>query len=108
MDIKDIHGKVHNGDYLIRSHVVHHALKEGFTRQDMVSAILNGQIIESYSNDKRVFVCGRTERTKTSATYLHIVFDYSDPVYIEFVTAYLSDEAQWERPDFKRRRRRRR
>lgn len=99
---------VRNGDYLIRNHVVSHALKEGFTRQDMVAAIFNGQIIEAYPVDKRVLVCGHADLIKDTKIYLHIVCEHTDPVYIEFVTAYIPDETLWERPAFRRRKRGRR
>jgi hypothetical protein len=35
--------------------------------------------------------------------YLHFVCEYADPVYIEFVTAYIPDEQAWESPRFRRR-----
>ena len=107
MEIKTIRQKVRNGDYLIRSHVVSHAIKEGFTRQDIVAAILNKQIIETYPNDKRVLVSGYTDQIKGVKLYIHIVCEYADPVYIEFITAYIPDESLWERPDFRQRKRKR-
>lgn len=58
MEIETICQKVRNGDYLVRNHAVLQALKEGFVQQDMVDAVLNGQIIETYPDDKRVLVCG--------------------------------------------------
>lgn len=108
MEIETIRQKVRNGDYLVRNHAVLHALKEGFVQQDMVDAILNGQIIEAYPDDKRVLICGHTALDEHVKIYLHIVCEHSDPVYIEFVTAYIPDENRWERPDFRRRKRGRR
>ena len=35
--------------------------------------------------------------------YLHVVCEYADAAYIEFVTAYIPDEDGWERPTFTRR-----
>ena len=107
MEMQTIRQRVRNGDYLIRNHVVSHAIKEGFTRQDMVATILNGQIIEAYANERRVLVCGYTDRLKDIKLYLHIVCEHADPVYIEFITAYIPDENLWERPNFRRRKRRR-
>jgi hypothetical protein len=34
---------------------------------------------------------------------LDVVSEYADPVYIEFVTAYIPDEQEWESPPFRRR-----
>ena len=107
MDISTIHRKVQSGDYLVRSHAVLHALKEGFARQDIVDAVLNGVIIEAYPDDRRVLISGHTTLDQYAKIYLHVVCEHSDPVYIEFVTAYIPDETQWHRPDFRRRRRRR-
>lgn len=39
MDIETIRQRVREDQYLIKSHAVVHALKEGFDRQDMVDAV---------------------------------------------------------------------
>jgi hypothetical protein len=104
VDIEIIRERVKRGDYLIKSHAVMHALKEGFDRKQMVEAVLNGKIIEEYPNDRRVLVCGKVGLTENAQIYLHIVCEYADPVYTEFVTAYVPDESQWGNPPFKRRR----
>lgn len=57
MEIETIRRKVRNGDYLVRSHAVLHALKEGFVQREIIDAVENGNIIEVYPNDKRV-ICG--------------------------------------------------
>ena len=80
-----------------------HALKEGFNRANMVEAVLNGSIIEDYADAKRVLVCGKTMIMTATEIYLHVVCEYADPVYIEFVTAYIPDEQEWESPPFRRR-----
>ncbi len=74
----------------------------------MVEAILNGTIIEEYYEDQRTLICGRATLSENVVVYLHVVCEYADPIYIEFVTAYIPDENQWEFPPFKRRRHRRR
>jgi len=108
VDIEAIRERIQAGHYLIRSHAVSHALKEGFEREYMVEAVLTGQIIEAYPADERGLVCGRTSLSKNITIYLHVVCEYADPVYIEFVTAYIPDGLQWEKPPFRRRRRQRR
>jgi hypothetical protein len=104
IDIEIIRERVRRGDYLIKSHAVTHALKEGFDRKHMVEVVLNGKIIEEYPNDQRVLVCGGIRLTDSAQVYLHVVCEYADPVYTEFVTAYVPDESQWENPPFRRRR----
>ena len=74
----------------------------------MVEAILEGIIIEEYSDDQRVLICGKTSLAKNADIYLHVVCEYADPVYVEFVTAYIPDEQEWEQPPLRRRKRKRR
>ncbi|MCL4706755.1 DUF4258 domain-containing protein [bacterium] len=107
MDIAAIQERVRAGNYLAKSHAIQHALKEGFERKHMVEAVLNGKIIEEYPDDKRVLICGRVNLLERIFIYLHVACEYADPVYAEFVTAYIPDEDQWERPDFTRRKRKR-
>ncbi|MBX3058182.1 MAG: DUF4258 domain-containing protein [Anaerolineae bacterium] len=105
MDIETVRQRLQAGNYLIKSHAVQHALKEGFERKHMVEAILNGQVIEDYPDDQRMLICGRTKLIERIAIYLHIVCEYADPVFIEIVTAYIPDERLWESPPSRRRKR---
>jgi hypothetical protein len=107
MNSELIRKRVKAGNYLIKSHAVQHALKEGFDRKHIVEAVLNGKLIEEYVDEQRVLVCGRTTLSVNVVIYLHVVCEYADPVYIEFVTAYIPDEEIWESPPFRRRKRRR-
>ena len=104
MDIEAIRARVRDGNYLIKSHAVQHALKEGFERSHIVEAILSGRIIEEYPDDQRVLICGRTTIAKNLSLYLHVVCEYADPVYTEIVTAYIPDESRWGSPPFERQR----
>lgn len=103
MDIEIIRQRVRDGKYLIKSHAITHALKEGFERQQMVDAVLNGKVIEDYPTEERALICGKTNLTENTSIYLHVVCEFTDDVYIEFVTAYIPDELFWESPPFKRR-----
>jgi hypothetical protein len=104
VNIEAIRERVRAGNYLIKSHAVQHALKEGFERKHMVEAILEGSIIEEYPDDQRALICGRA-RISSLSFYLHVVCEYADPMYTEIVTAYIPDESEWEWPPFRRRRR---
>jgi hypothetical protein len=108
VDIETIRERVRKGNYLVKSHAVQHALKEGFERTHMVEAILGGTIIEEYPNDQRVLVCGKTTLAKTTDVYLHVVCEYTDAIYVEFVTAYIPDEQEWGHPPLRRRKQKRR
>jgi hypothetical protein len=108
VDIETVRDRVRKGRYLVKSHAVQHALKEGFERVHMVEAILEGTIIEEYPDDQRVLICGKTSLAKNTDIYLHVVCEYADAVYTEFVTAYIPDEHEWEQPPLRRRKRKRR
>lgn len=108
MDIETIRERVRQGYYLVKSHAVRHALKEGFERTHMLEAIFAGTIIEDYPDDQRVLICGRTTLATTTSIYLHVVCEHADALYIEFVTAYLPDEQDWENPPVRRRTRKKR
>jgi hypothetical protein len=103
LDIKDIQERVRRGDYLVKNHAMMHVLKEGFTIPDIVEAVLNGNIIEEYPDDWRVLICGQAFLTDQVRIYLHIVCEYTDPIYVEFITAYIPDELLWQNPPFVRR-----
>jgi len=106
MDIDRIRALVRDGAYLVKRDAILHAIKEGFNRDDMVAAIHSGQIIEEYPERERVLICGPTSLSPVRVIYLHVVCEYSDPNYVQFVSAYIPDELSWEWPPFRRRRRR--
>jgi hypothetical protein len=60
VDVEIIRQRVRDDRYLIKSHAVVHALKEGFDREHMVEAVLSGTIIEDYTAGKRALICGKT------------------------------------------------
>ena len=105
IEIEAIRERIRQGNFSTRSHAITHALKEGFDREDMVEAVLNGTIIENYPDEQRVLVCGKASLTSTTIIYLHVVCDYTDPKIVDFVTASLPDESYWNNPPYSRRRR---
>ncbi len=102
MEIEELQERVNDGNYLVKSHAVQHALKEGFTRQHIVDAILAGKIIEVYPEDQRVLING-TVLIDNVSVYLHIVCEYADAFYVEIITAYIPDPICWGDPPLKRR-----
>ena len=105
MDIEIIRERVRVGTYLIKSHAVQHALKEGFERKHMVETVRDGAVIEEYPEAQRLLICGKTSLSHSVDIYLHVVCEYADPIYVEFVTAYIPDELEWEKPLFRKRKR---
>ena len=108
MDIETIRERIRAGNYLVKSHAVQHAVKEGFDRQHMIEAILNGKVIEDYPDDQRLLICSQKVTLEDTSIYLHIVCEYVDPVYVELITAYIPDGRRWQNPPFKRRKRKNR
>ncbi len=104
MDIERIRAPVRGGAYLVKRDVILHAIKEGFNRDDVVAVILSGRISEEYPERERVLICGPTSLSSITVIYLHVVCEYSDPNYVQVVTAYTPDELSWEWPPFRRRR----
>jgi hypothetical protein len=47
----------------------------------------------------------KTSLSENLDIYLHVVCEYADTVYVEFVTAYIPDELEWENPPIRRRKR---
>jgi hypothetical protein len=103
MDLETLRNRVKAGYYLVKSHAIQHALKEGFEHKHIIEAILNGKIIEEYPAEQRMLISGTITLAKNLTIYLHVVCEYADSVYVEIVTAYLPDETQWEFPPFRRR-----
>ncbi len=103
MDIEIIRQRIREERYLVKSHAIIHALKEGFDRKHMVEAVLDGTIIQDYISDQRALICGRVSLSRNVDIYLHVVCEYADTAYVEFVTAYIPDEQEWESPPFRRR-----
>ncbi len=107
MDVEIIRQRIRAGNYLIKSHAIQHALKQGFERKHIVDAVLDGNLIEEYPDEPRMLLCGKTNLSPNVDIYLHVVCEFADPMYVEFVTAYIPDETDWESPPFRRRRRER-
>jgi hypothetical protein len=103
VDVEAIRERVRDGKYLVRSHAITHALKEGFGQDDIVTVVLEGRVIEEYEAEQRFLICGKTSLSKNASIYLHVICEYSDDVYVEFITAYFPDESLWEKPPYKRR-----
>lgn len=71
----------------------------------MLEAIANGRVIEEYLAEKMMLICGTFLISENVTLYLHVVCEYADPIYVEFVTAYIPDDTEWKNPPYRRRRR---
>ena len=77
MDIDVIRERVRNGKYLLKSHVIRHALKEGFDRANVEQAMLKGRIVERYPEEQRALICGRTTLSGNVDVYLHVICEHA-------------------------------
>jgi len=102
MDIDVLRFQVDNDNFAVRIHAIQHAVKEGFTKEDMIYVVLHGSILEKYPERKRClfYACVTIEGIKMP---LHVVCEHhhlESPV--DFVTAYIPSEEEWETPTRRR------
>lgn len=85
--------------YRVRIHAVRHMIEEGFTEENMVTAVAGrGKIIEEYPDESRCLVLGYFHMDDQIRSPLHIVCDYSDDELVDIVTAYIPQKPWWVSP----------
>lgn len=104
MDIDALRLRVAEGDFAIRSHAMQHAVKEGFTQEDMIQVVLQGAVVETYPERERcllyadIFIEGHRMP-------LHVVCEHRKAeAPVDLVTAYIPSEEEWETPSRRRKR----
>jgi hypothetical protein len=90
------------GNYFIKSHVVLHSFEEGFEEKHIREAIQNSRILEIYLDQERCLLCGAFNWSVKRRDYMHVVAEYGNENYTDFITAYIPKRAEWETP-FRRR-----
>jgi hypothetical protein len=83
---------IREGRYRIGSHATKHATCEGFSEQDMVEVMLNGNELLHYWQDKRILVLGYIELSSIVRIPLHVVMEYGKPRWVDIVTAFIPEE----------------
>ena len=92
MTIKRIQDRIRNRKYRFSDHSVKRMIKRNVTRQEVEGALLAGEIIEEYSDDKYSPSCliyGKTEVGRD----LHIQVSYPPSVVV--ITVYQPDPEEW-------------
>ncbi|MBI4619872.1 MAG: DUF4258 domain-containing protein [Desulfobacterales bacterium] len=92
MTIKEIQNRIRQRKYRFSGHSVKRMIKRNMTRQEVESAILTGEIIEEYPDDKyspSCLVYGKTEDGRD----LHI--QVSLPPIVVIITVYEPDPEEW-------------
>ena len=92
MDIEDIKEKINSNDYEISLHALQKSFERNIWKDDIEHAVVNGEIIEDYKDDKPYPSClihGKTRGMK----HVHIICTY--PPIVRIITVYFPDENKW-------------
>ena len=92
MDIRPIQAKIRTGNYRFSEHVVKRMMKRAIDRHEVEEAILAGEIIEEYPDDKYAPSCLIYGITRTGRV-LHV--QASLPPLVVIVTSYEPKPEEW-------------
>jgi len=92
LDIESIRVRIRDGNYRITVHAATRSKERGISTTDMETAIVNGEIIKEYPDDKPFPICLIFGRTSEGVA-LHIVCSLA-PVS-DIITFYFPDEKLW-------------
>ena len=89
--------------YRIRIHAVRHMVEDGFTEQDIITAVAGkSRILENYPDERRCLIVGCFHLSKKVRCPLHVVCDYSNAGVVDIVTTYIPDKPWWSTPTKRR------
>lgn len=91
MTLEEIHNKIRQGMYRFSDHSVKRMIHRNVIRQEVESAILSGEIMEEYPDDKYSPSCvfGKTENGRD----LHVQLSF--PPFVVIITVYEPDPKEW-------------
>jgi hypothetical protein len=92
MGIEGLRVKINKREYRFSDHAVKRMIKRSIDRIEIEEAVLSGEVIEEYPDDKYSPSCLIYGRTKTGRN-LHI--QISLPPLVVVITVYDPDEAEW-------------
>jgi hypothetical protein len=90
----ELQEKIRCGQFEFSKHATDQSIKRDISVQEMKEAILAGEIIEDYPNDKygpSCLVFGRTPNGKP----LHVQCSYPSRTLIKIITLYRPDPDRW-------------
>lgn len=89
--------------YRVRSHAIRHMVEDGFTEQDIITAVAGkSRILEDYPEESRCLVLGYFHLSEKIRCPLHVVCDYSNAGVLDIVTTYIPDKPWWSTPTKRR------
>ncbi|MEK6656224.1 MAG: DUF4258 domain-containing protein [Nitrospirota bacterium] len=92
MEIEEIKAEISKGQHRFSDHAIKRMIKRSIDRIEIEEAVLSGEIIEEYPDDKYSPSCLIYGRTK-AGRHLHV--QISLPPSVVVITAYDPDEAEW-------------
>lgn len=92
MDIEHIREKIRSNNYEISLHALEKSFERKIWKKDIEHAVMNGEIIEDYKDEKPYPSCLIYGKTK-DMRHIHIVCTY--PPIVRIITAYLPNENKW-------------
>jgi hypothetical protein len=92
MEIEGIRVKIGIAEYRFSDHAVKRMIKRSIDRMAIEQAVLSGEIIEEYPDDKYSPSCLIYGKTKAGRN-LHV--QISLPPSVVIITAYEPDETEW-------------
>jgi len=92
MELEGIRDKISRGEYRYSDHAVKRMIKRTIDRAEIEEAVLSGEIIEEYPDDKYAPSCLVYGRVR-SGRHLHV--QLSIPPTVVIITAYDPDETEW-------------
>jgi hypothetical protein len=92
MELTEIRAKIQTGEYRYSDHAVKQMIKRSIDRREIEDAVLTGEIIEEYPDDKYSPSCLVYGKTKAGRD-LHVQLSLSPAVVI--ITTYGPEKAEW-------------
>jgi len=91
VNLDRIRSLVLDGKYFFYTHALTEAKKDGVTPEDVVYAILTGEVIEEYPDRQRILIFAMLPHRIP----LHVVCDYSQASVLLIPTVYVPDDRSW-------------
>lgn len=92
MDINIIRSKIQKEEYELTLHAIKRRIKRKISTEDIEHAILNGEIIEEYPEDRPFQSCLIAGVTKKNQP-IHIVCAIA--ALVKIITVYIPEENEW-------------